>query len=72
MVFIRWSDFLGRKRVLIGIMIVLCIGTLLCILGTSLPVVVLGRILQDGCNVTFGLAFLILRERLSGPAFGFC
>ena len=71
-VFIRWSDYIGRKRVLIGIMIVLCIGTVLCIVSTSLPVVLLGRVLQGGCNVTFGLAFLILRERLSGPAFGFC
>jgi MFS family permease len=64
-VLIRWSDYIGRKRVLLGIMIVLCIGTVLCIVSTSLPVVVLGRILQGGCNVTFGLAFLILRERLS-------
>ena len=71
-VFIRWSDYIGRKRVLLGIMIVLCIGTVLCIVSTSLPVVLLGRVLQGGCNVTFGLAFLILRERLSGPAFGFC
>ena len=71
-VLIRWSDYIGRKRVLLGIMIVLCIGTVLCIVGSSLPVVVLGRILQGGCNVTFGLAFLILRERLSGQAFGFC
>jgi predicted MFS family arabinose efflux permease len=71
-VFIRWSDYVGRKRVLLGIMIVLCIGTVLCIVSTSLPVVLLGRVLQGGCNVTFGLAFLILRERLSGPAFGIC
>ena len=71
-VFIRWSDYAGRKRVLLGIMIVLCIGTVLCVVSTSLPVVVLGRFLQGGCNVTFGLAFLILRERMSGPAFGVC
>ena len=45
-VFIRWSDYIGRKRVLLGIMIVLCIGTVLCIVGSSLPVVLLGRILQ--------------------------
>jgi predicted MFS family arabinose efflux permease len=71
-VFIRWSDYIGRKRVLLGIMIVLCVGTVLCLVSTSLPVVLVGRVLQGGCNVTFGLAFLILRERLSGPAFGFC
>jgi len=71
-IFIRWSDFVGRKRVLVGIMIAMSVGTLLCIVGSSLPVVVAGRILQGGCNVSFGLAFLILRERLSGPAFGLC
>jgi hypothetical protein len=39
--FIRWSDCIGRKRGLLGIMIVLCIGTVLCIVGSSLPVVLL-------------------------------
>ena len=72
MVAIRWSDFLGRKHVLLGILIVLCMGTALCIVGTSLPVVLVGRILQGGCNVTFGLSFLIMRERLSGATFGVC
>jgi MFS family permease len=71
-VVIRWSDYIGRKRVLLGILVVLCIGTLLCIVGTSLPVVVVGRVLQGGSNITFGLAFLIMRERLSGPTFGVC
>ena len=44
----------------------------MCIFGTSLPVVVVGRILQGGSNITYGLAYLIMRERLSGPAFGVC
>jgi MFS family permease len=71
-VLVRWSDYIGRKRVLVGILVMLCIGTLLCIVGTSLPVVLVGRILQGGSNVTFGLGFLIMRERLSGTAFGVC
>jgi predicted MFS family arabinose efflux permease len=71
-VLIRWSDYIGRKRVMLGIMVLLCIGTLLCVLGTSLPVVIVGRIMQGACNVTFGLAFLIMRERLSGAIFGVC
>ena len=41
-VFIRWSDYIGRKRVLLGIMIVLCVGTVLCLVSTSLPVVLVG------------------------------
>ncbi|TGD84032.1 MFS transporter [Mycolicibacterium sp. CH28] len=70
-VLIRWSDYVGRKRVLIGILIVLCIGTALC-LSTSLPVVVVGRFLQGASNITYGLAFLILRARVSGATFGVC
>ncbi|WP_286274961.1 MFS transporter [Mycobacterium antarcticum] len=71
-VLIRWSDYVGRKRVVVGILVLLCVGTLLCILGTSLPVVLAGRVMQGACNVTFGLAFLIMRERLSGAVFGVC
>jgi predicted MFS family arabinose efflux permease len=71
-VLIRWSDYIGRKRVLIAILVVQCIGTLFCIVGTSLPIVVVGRILQGGSNITFGLAYLIMREHLSRSAFGVC
>jgi MFS family permease len=71
-VLIRWSDFIGRKRVFLGILIMLCIGTLLCIVGTSLPVVVVGRTLQGASNITFGLTFLIMRERLTPATFGVC
>lgn len=69
---IRWSDYIGRKRVLLGTLVVLCVGTLLCIVGTSLPVVIAGRVLQGASNITFGLAFLIMREHLSAKAFGVC
>jgi predicted MFS family arabinose efflux permease len=71
-VLIRWSDFIGRKRVLLGILIMLSVGTLLCIVGTSLPVVAAGRALQGASNITFGLAFLIMRERLTLAVFGVC
>ena len=71
-VLIRWSDYIGRKRVLIGVLVVMCLGTLLCIFGTTLPVVVAGRAAQGVSNVTFGLAFLIMRERLTPALFGVC
>lgn len=71
-VLIRWSDYLGRKQVLVTVLVVQCVGTMLCIVGTSLPPVVLGRILQGGSNITFGLAYLIMRERLNESAFGVC
>ena len=71
-VLIRWSDYIGRKRVLIGVLIVMVVGTLLCIFGSTLPVVVAGRAAQGVSNVTFGLAFLIMRERLTPALFGVC
>jgi MFS family permease len=71
-VLIRWSDYIGRKRVLIGVLVVMCLGTLLCIFGTTLPMVVAGRAAQGVSNVTFGLAFLIMRERLTPALFGIC
>ena len=55
-----------------GVLAVLCVGTLLCVVSTSLPVVLIGRLLQGVSNVTFGLAFLIMRERLDNKTFGFC
>jgi MFS family permease len=71
-VLIRWSDYVGRKRVLVGVLIVLCIGTVLCIVGSSLSVVVAGRVLQGASNISFGLSYLIMRERLSAAVFGIC
>jgi len=70
--FTRWSDYVGRKRVLLGVMAVMCAGTALCLVATSQPVMVLGRILQGGCVISFGLSYLILRRHLSGPMFGAC
>lgn len=70
-VLIRWSDYIGRRRMLLAILVVVCIGTVLC-LSTSLPVVVVGRFLQGTANITYGLAFLILRARVSGTTFGLC
>ncbi|SEH62155.1 Major Facilitator Superfamily protein [Mycolicibacterium rutilum] len=71
-VLVRWSDFIGRKRMMFIVLTVLTIGTALCIVSTSLPVVLVGRLLQGVSNVTFGLAFLIMRERLEDKTFGLC
>ncbi|WP_101951768.1 MFS transporter [Mycobacterium sp. 3519A] len=71
-VLVRWSDFVGRKRMIFGVLGVLFIGCLMCVVSTSLPIVLIGRFLQGVSNVTFGLAFLIMRERLDGKTFGFC
>lgn len=70
-VLIRWSDFIGRRRMVIAALVVLCIGTALCIFSSSLTLVLIGRLLQGVSNINYGLAFLIMRERLSAKTFGF-
>lgn len=70
-VLIRWSDYIGRKRVLMGILVICVLGTILC-LSSSLPIVVVGRFLQGASNITYGLGFMILRARVSGATFGVC
>ena len=61
-VLIRWSDYIGRKRVLVAVLVVQCLGTLLYIAGTSLLPLIVGRILQGGSNITFGLAGTIVAQ----------
>jgi len=46
------------------------VSTVLCIVSMALGIMVVDRILQGGSVIKFGLAFLIMREHLSGPAFG--
>jgi MFS family permease len=38
----------------------------------GLPVVVTGRIMQGASNISFGLSYLIMRERLTPAVFGVC
>ncbi len=71
-VLIRWSDYVARKRVLLLVVAVMCVGTIVCIVSTTLGVMVAGRVLQGAGQITFALTFLIMREHLSARAFGTC
>lgn len=68
--FTRWSDFIGRRRVLLIVLALLTAGTALCIVAPNLPVLLIGRVLQGASNATFNMAFLIIAERLSRRRFG--
>jgi predicted MFS family arabinose efflux permease len=66
----RWSDFIGRKACLIFVLVLLGIGTTLCIVAPNLPVLLAGRVLQGCTSATFQLAYILLREALRKEAFG--
>jgi predicted MFS family arabinose efflux permease len=66
----RWSDFVGRRRALVGVLLVTTAGTLLCVLASTLPLLLVGRVLQGASSAAFQLAYVILNERLSAKIFG--
>ncbi len=66
----RWSDFIGRRRMFLIVLSLLAVGTLVAIVATSLPMLLVGRVLQGATAAAFPLAYIILNENLSRAAFG--
>lgn len=60
----RIGDLYGRRRVLIGILIVVSAGSLLAAVTTSLPWLLTGRVLQGASFGLFPLSIGILRQAL--------
>ncbi|MDK8254166.1 MAG: MFS transporter, partial [Dialister micraerophilus] len=58
----RWSDFLGRARMLLAVLAILLVGTLVCALAPNFPIFVTGRVLQGVSGAVFQLAYMILSE----------
>jgi MFS family permease len=58
----RLGDVLGRGRVLTWVMLVFCVGSVICALGDSLAVLIAGRVLQGVAGGVFPLAYGIIRD----------
>ena len=58
----RLGDMYGKERLLVGVLVVLCIATILAALATSLPLMLLARIVQGAAGGIFPLAFGIVRD----------
>jgi MFS family permease len=58
----RVGDMFGKARVLRIILVVLLIGTLMCAVATSLPLMLAGRVVQGTGGAVFPLAFGIIRD----------
>ena len=67
----RLGDMHGKERLLVIVLVVLCAGTLVSALATSLSVMLVGRVMQGAAGGIFPLAFGIIRdefprERIAG------
>jgi len=60
----RLGDLLGKKRLLVAVLLALAAGTLLSALATSLAVMIVGRVVQGFGGAVFPLAFGIMRDEL--------
>lgn len=60
----RLGDTLGERRVVLGVLAAITAGTLLAVLTTSLPVLIVARVLQGASYGLFPLSISILRREL--------
>src|SRR3954447_13250618 len=58
----KLGDMYGKARLLVCVLVVLSAASVLCALATSLPVMLIGRVLQGAAAGIFPLAFGIIRD----------
>ena len=58
----RVGDMLGKEKIIVAVLIALTVGSLVSALATSLPVMLVGRVIQGMGGAVFPLAFGIIRD----------
>ena len=58
----RVGDMLGKEKIIVAVLIALTVGSLLSALATSLPPMLVGRVVQGTGGAIFPLAFGIIRD----------
>lgn len=58
----RLGDMHGKERLLVVVLVVLCIGTVVSAVSTTLTLMLVGRVLQGAAGGIFPLAFGIIRD----------
>ena len=52
----------GKEKVIVAVLIALSVGSLISALATTLPVMLVGRVIQGAAGAVFPLAFGIIRD----------
>ncbi|MHA2789447.1 uridine transporter UriT [Corynebacterium sp. S7] len=60
----RWGDLIGRRKVLVGMMIVTGIGCVVAALAPNVTILFLGRVIQGVAGPTVPLALIMLRQQV--------
>ena len=63
----RLSDIVGRKRILIGMLVVMMLGSVVAALAVNLPMLYVGRAIQGVSGPVVPVCLLMLRAEISDP-----
>jgi EmrB/QacA subfamily drug resistance transporter len=58
----RLGDIYGKERLLVAVLVLLCVATVISALATTLPLMLVGRVVQGAAGGIFPLAFGIIRD----------
>jgi EmrB/QacA subfamily drug resistance transporter len=58
----RVGDMMGKERIIVAVLVALSVGSLVSALATTLPVMLVGRVIQGVGGAVFPLAFGIIRD----------
>ena len=58
----RVGDMVGKEKIIVAVLIALTVGSLISALATTLPVMLVGRVIQGTGGAVFPLAFGIIRD----------
>lgn len=58
----RWGDLIGRRKVLVGMMVVTVIGSVVAALATNVTMLFVGRVIQGVSGPTVALTSVMLRQ----------
>jgi MFS family permease len=58
----RVGDMVGKEHVIVAVLVALSVGSLISGLATTLPVMLVGRVIQGAGGAVFPLAFGIIRD----------
>lgn len=64
----RWADLVGRKRMMIGLLIGVGIGSVVAAMATTVPVLFAGRAIQGLSGPVIPLALIMLRVQIRRDA----
>jgi EmrB/QacA subfamily drug resistance transporter len=63
----RLGDARGKKRVLVGILVALAVGSLLAAIAPSIGVLIVARVVQGAAGAVFPLSYAIIRDEFPKP-----